>query len=652
MEKNEPPKQQEMHCSKGTAVLDKVAGGLDKICGLSKYLNAIALVIFFGMICVVFVDVFLRYFFNNALSGTKDILEVMLVFLVAFTVAHVYNIKGHIVVDLVINKLDEKKREVMNFITTGIMFIFLCVLMKQLISQAVMYYTSGKTNGVVAVMPSWPFQAALALGYLFMLIMVARDLLQMISHHIKLGTKAVTWLVMALVPVLVWVFFAFWMQPDLWSLSKPMLGLVGLIIMFALMFSGIPTGFAMMIAGFVMVSHIRGFATGMYTMGNQMFATTCNYTWTVVAFFTLMGMFCFHLKFGEDIFYCVQKFLGHVKGGLAVVTIGASALLGAVVGDNNSVVSTMSAIAYPQMKKHGYDDRLSSGVIAAGSSLGPLIPPSTGFIIFGSLTGVSVGKLFMAGIVPGIILALAFIAMIMWQCHRHPTWGPSGPRSTWGERVRSLPKALPILILFVFVIGGIFKGIFSATEGGAMGCVGAIIIGLVMRRTKIRTILDSLTQGGAVLGMIFTVLMGANVLGTFISWCNLSGIISDFFNGLNLNPMVFCAIVFILMLIAGCFIEIIPLFFLCIPIFYPIAASYGSIHPVWFGVMMTVCIQTGVITPPFASVLFLMRGLTKIPISVIFKGIWPYVLTTIAVLVLLFAFPVLVTWLPDLLYSF
>lgn len=652
MDERIDPNLEKLNCNKGCVILDRVAGGLDKFCSLSKYLNISALVTFFAMICVVFADVFLRYVFKHALSGTKDILEVMLVLVVAFTVAHVYNNKGHIVVDLVLSQLNDKQRKAMNFITTGILFVFLLFLMKQLISQSFMYIESGKTNGVVAIMPSWPFQVALAIGYLFMLVMVVRDLLQLISNEIKTNASAARWLVMVLVPILVWVFFYFWMQPDLWNLSKPALGVIGIVIMFVLMFSGIPTGFAMMIAGFVMISHIRGVDTGMYTMGNQIFATTCNYTWSVVGFFTLMGAFCSYLRYGEDIFFCVQKFLGHVKGGLAVVTIGASALMGAVMGDNNAVVSTMSSIAYPEMKKYKYNDSLSAGVMAAGSSLGPLIPPSTGFIIFGSLTGVSVGKMFMAGIIPGIILALAFIVTIMLLCHRHPDWAPSGEQSSWGERGRSLPYAVPILILFVFVIGGIFTGIFSATEGGAMGCVGALIIALFMGRVNFKVLVNSLVQGGTVMGMIFTVLIGANVLSTFVSWCNLSDLISGIFDNLHLGPMAFCAIVFILMLLLGCFIEIIPLFFLFIPIFYPIAASYGTIDPVWFGVLMVVCIQTGVITPPFASVLFLMRGLTDIPIAKIFKGVWPFVLTTIIVLILLFAIPSLVTWLPNTLYSF
>lgn len=633
----------------GIRIVSRVADLLDKICSVSKYLNAFALVVFFGMVGITFVDVFMRYIVKSPLKGVKDVVEVMLVLVVAFTVAHVYNIRGHITVDLITGKLSESNRRILAFITTLIMLMFVAVVLRQEVVQTITYLESGKTNGVVAIVPCYPFQGALALGFLLMLLMCIRDVLRHIVDAVQQGTRPWQWLLIVGVPVLFWVFLYFWTQPDLWSMSNAVMGVVGLVIMFVLMFAGVPTGFAMMIAGYAMISNIRGVATGLYTVGNQIFATTSNYTWSVVGFFTLMGMFCFYLKFGDDIFTCVQKFLGHVKGGLAIVTIGASALLGAVVGDNNSVVSTMSAIAYPQMKKHNYDDSLAAGVMAAGSGLGPLIPPSTGFIIFGSLTGVSVGQLFVAGVIPGIVMALGYVVTIMILCHRHPEWGPKGPTSTALERLRTLPMALPIIILFIFVIGGIFLGIFTASEGGAMGCIGALIIGLIMRRVNLRDFFKAIIQSGSILGMIFTVLIGANIFATFISWCNLSGMIADIFNNLSLSPMTFCALCFILMLIAGCFIDIIPLFFLCIPIFYPIANMMG-VDGVWFGVMLVTCIQTGVITPPFASVLFLMRGLTDIPINKIFRGVWPFVFATVVVLVILFLVPSLVTILPSLLY--
>lgn len=635
--------------SMGLRILDGAAGVLDKICSVSKYLNAFALVMFFGMVGITFVDVFMRYIIKSPLKGVKDVVEVMLVLVVAFTIAHVYNTKKHITVDLIIGRLKGRAKEMMRFIVTLIMLVFIVIVLKQEFKFTADYFAAGKTHGVVAIVACYPFQAALTLGFLFMALMIVRDLLQHISEAISSGMKLWQWLIVVGVPLLFWVFMYFWMQPALWSLSKGMLGLIGIVLMFALMFAGVPTGFSMMIAGLAMISHIRGIDTGLFTVGNLIFTTTSSYTWSVVGFFTLMGMFCFFFKFGDDMFDCVQKFLGHVRGGLAVVTIAASALLGAVVGDNNSVVSTMSAIAYPQMKKYDYDDSLAAGAMAAGSSLGPLIPPSTGFIIFGSLTGVSVGRLFMGGVGPGVIMALGFIILILVMCRRDPALGPRGPKAGTAERLRSLPKALPIIILFIFVIGGIFFGIFTASEGGAIGCIGALIIGLILRRVRLRNFFDGLIQSGAILGMIFTILIGAQIFSTFISWCNLSSMIAEWFVAMNFTPMGFCAVCFVLMLIAGCFIDIMPLFFLCIPIFYPIAQTMG-VDGVWFGVMLVTCIQTGVITPPFAATLFLMRGLTDIPIARIFRGVWPFVIVTVVLLVVLFLIPSLVTFLPSALY--
>lgn len=400
---------------------------------------------------------------------------------------------------------------------------------------------------------------------------------------------------------------------------------------------------------FMFISNLRGFSVAMDQMATNLYGETSSYTWAVVGFFMLMGALCFHARLGDDIFDTVQKYFGHQRGGLAVVTVAASACLSGIMGDSTSVASTMCNIAYPQMKKYGYDDRLSTGSIAAGSLLGPLIPPSTGFIIFATLTGVSLGKLFVAGIIPGLVMAVVFMITIKINCFRHPEMGPEGERSSRKERISSLKNGGPILILFLLVIGGVYFGIFSATEGGAVGVFGSLLIGLFMRRVKLKTLLDSLSEAGLTLGMIFMVIIGASLFSKFLAWCNLSEILTNFFLGLDLTPRMFFFTVLVFFFILGFFIDIIPMLLLGVPIFFPIAQAMG-LDPIYFAVLLVMTIQTGVITPPFASLLFAMKGMVPgVKINDIFSGVWPFVLATAITIIVLFLCPPLVTWLPNLL---
>ncbi|OGO17796.1 MAG: hypothetical protein A2Z15_05075 [Chloroflexi bacterium RBG_16_50_11] len=434
-------------------------------------------------------------------------------------------------------------------------------------------------------------------------------------------------------------------------MSLPLVGFLGIIFSLVLMFTGLPTSFSLIMTSILFIGHIRGPATAFDVSSTEVFSTAANYLWSTIAFFVLMGYFCLYAKFGEDIYITAHRWLGHLRGGLAIATIGASTALAGIVGDSLSVVTTMGSVALPQMRKYNYDDHLSTGAIAVGATIGPLIPPSMGFIIYGVLTGMSIGVLFVAGIIPGLLLAVAFISVILVQCRLRPDLGPRGGSSTWGEKASSLKAGGPIAALFLLVIGGIYAGAFTATEGGAIGSFGAFVIALAMRRFTLQSFIGALVGAGKIIGMIFLILVGAMMFTRFVAWCNLADVMTVFMTGLHLSPRITVLLILIIFFVLGFFIDLMPLMLIGIPIFHPVAMAAG-VNPVWFAVMFVMTIQVGVVTPPFAVILFAIKGMAKdIPITVIFSGVFPFVIGTVVVIMLIFLIPPLAEWLPGLLYS-
>lgn len=626
--------------------LDKIAGGMDFAKRLAYYLNFVALAVLFLMVLCTFLDVFMRYVVKNAIVGMKEYTEVMLFALVGMCVAHTFSEGKHITVTLVLDMLKPKAHAVMGIISTLITTVFLGFLTYSSIDLSILYIQQHKAHGAIMQIPMWPMMILVTIGFLLSFILSLRSVFVALANASRARVPVYAAVLALLVGTAVLVVLGLVMTKVL-VFSKGFLCLAAVIVMFLLMFSGVPIGYTLWIIGTVLIGNMRGFAAAMAQLATLNLQTTTDYSWSVVAFFLLMGFLAFHARFGEDIFRCIQMFLSRVSGGLCVVTIAASACLAAVVGDNNAVVSTMSSIAYPEMKRLKYNDRLAMGTLAAGSCLGPLIPPSTGFITYSLLTMVSLGKLFASGIIPGIMLALAFIITIIIICKRHPEYGPKGEKHTRQEKLRSLPGALPILILFVFVIGGTMAGIFTATEAGAMGCVGAMIIAAVMGRFKFKTILGAFDSSGSMIGMIFTVIVGAKVFSSGLSWCNLSSIVSGFFNSLNWSPKLTVAFILLCFFIAGFFIDLLPLMFVGIPIVFSVISALG-IDGVWFGCLLVMICNTGVITPPFATVLFVMKGLMpEVPMKDIFKGVIPFVIATVIVVAILFFIPDLVLLIPN-----
>jgi tripartite ATP-independent transporter DctM subunit len=630
-------------------ILENLIRILDKVGVFSRWTNVLGIAVLFLMVCVTFIDVIMRYFFNSPIKGVLELTEVLMIVAVFLGIAHTQNQKGHITVDILSAALPPRRRLVLEFITTMLGSGLFIIIIWRSIIKLISFINQNAMHSQYFLVPDAPFDAVLILGCTCLCLLLIRDLLKlsMEAHSQHLGSFH--WIIMIGIPILISFGAVLWMQPNFIQLSLPMIALIGVVVSLILFIMAMPISFALILTSFLFVGHIRGSATALNMLGTEVFRTVGNYNWSVLAFFVMMGYLCFYARFGEDLFYAAYKWIGHFRGGMAVATIGACTGFAAIVGDSVSACATMGAVALPQMKRYGYDDRLSAGCIIGGASLGPIIPPSVVFITYGLLTSLSIGDLFIAGFIPGILIAFCFIITIIVWCRIRPNAGPSGPRAGWGERVLSLKAGGPVLILFVVVIGGIYTGIFTPTEGGSIGATVAFILALVMRRWKWNTFAQALLDTGKVVSMFFLIIVGGTMFTRFAAWCNVTGAISNLINSSGLSPSMYIIIVLFFLFIAGCFIDLMPLMLIGVPIFHPIAVSIG-IDPLWFAMLVCLTINVGALTPPVGINLFVVKGLNKeIPMKTIYTGSIPFVAGTILAIIILFVLPPLVTWLPQAL---
>ena len=365
-------------------------------------------------------------------------------------------------------------------------------------------------------------------------------------------------------------------------------------------------------------------------------------------FFMLMGYLCFYARFGEDIYNCARKWMGHLRGGLAMGSVVACALFGAVVGDTLSGAIAMAAIALPEMRRYRYDDTLAVGTLACSGTIGCLIPPSTTFIIYGVLAQQSIGDLFIAGIIPGIVCMICFMLAVWALVFRRPELAPRLPRSPMPERLASLKSGLPIMLIFILVIGGIYGGVFTATEGGGIGACGTLILALLMRRLSLKDFLHTLRDSAKYISMCFTVLCGAIVLSYFMAMTRIPMVLANSIAAMNLPPMLVMLAIVLVFLVLGCFLPSMPLLLICVPIFVPIAKVFGW-DLIWFGVIIVILDNMASITPPFGINLFVMKEVGAVPLGTMYRAAVPFVAALLVCLAVIVAFPSLSTLLPALM---
>ncbi|HNU91835.1 MAG TPA: TRAP transporter large permease [Spirochaetota bacterium] len=432
-------------------------------------------------------------------------------------------------------------------------------------------------------------------------------------------------------------------------MSPTIIGLIGLIALFVLIFTRMPVGFLMGILGLAGFSWIVSPDAAFSMAAKDIFSTFSSYNLTVVPLFIFMGQLAFHSGISRRLFDTAYTWIGHLPGGLAIATIGACAGFSAICGSTNATAATMAAVTLPEMKRFNYKPSLATGVVAAGGSLGILIPPSVIFIVYGILTEQSIGKLFIAGIIPGILLTLFFIIAILIWTAVNPELGPRGPKTTFREKIRSLSGVLETLVLFVMVMSGLFAGIFTPTEAGGIGAAGTLILALITRTLSKKGFLDALMETTRISCMIMVIVAGATIFGHFLAVSRIPFDIASWIAGFDLHPWLVMLLIIAVYIAGGCFIDTLALIMLTIPIFYPVITHLGF-DPIWFGVIIVLITQIGVITPPVGVNVYVVSGVARdVPLEVIFRGVVPLLIALIALTLILIPLPQIVLFLPSLL---
>ena len=432
-------------------------------------------------------------------------------------------------------------------------------------------------------------------------------------------------------------------------MSPEITGILGILLMFLLLALRMYIGMAMALVGFLGLWFLIGFDAGISILGITPLAEGSSYTLSVIPLFVLMGQFAFVSGISTDIYKTVYTWMGHLRGGLAMATVLACAGFAAICGSSLATGATMGMVAIPEMKKYQYDDRLTTGSVAAGGTLGILIPPSIGFVIYGILTEVSIGKLFMAGFIPGILLALLFTITVYIQCTINPKMGPKGQKASWQAKIRALAGTWGMLLLFIIVIGGIYMGVFTPTEAAGVGAFGAFIISVFKRKMSWNKLVECLMESGKTTAMIFLIIIGANIFSTFLGLARLPMGLADFITGLALPKMVILSGIIGIFLILGCVMDCYAIMILTVPIIFPVIEAM-QFDPIWFGVLMVIVLEIGLITPPVGLNVFVLKGAAPdVPLTVIFRGIWPFLLTALVAIVLLTVFPQIALFLPSLM---
>jgi len=430
-------------------------------------------------------------------------------------------------------------------------------------------------------------------------------------------------------------------------MSPTTIGLIGLAILIIVLFSRMPVGFVMALIGVLGFSYVVSWEAGLRIMAKDFFGIFGSYSLTVVPLFILMGQVTFHAGISSRLFDTAYKFVGHLPGGLAMATVAACAGFAAVCGSTNAAAATMATVAMPEMKRYKYGDVLSTGTVAAGGSLGILIPPSVIFIIYGILTEQSIGKLFVAGVVPGIFLSALFGLTIYIWVRLRPEIAPRGPKTTFKEKLISLGGVGETLILFILVMGGLFIGFFTPTEAGAIGAGGAIVLGFIRRRLTWKGFIQALFESTRISCMVLVIVAGATVFGHFLAITRIPYALATWVSELALPNFGIMAFIILVYLVGGCFIDALALILLTIPIFYPVVMNMGY-NPIWFGVIIVLVTQMGVITPPVGVNVYVVHGVVKdVPLESIFKGSFPFLVALILCALILIPFPQIALFLPS-----
>ncbi len=427
--------------------------------------------------------------------------------------------------------------------------------------------------------------------------------------------------------------------------------LIGFAALFSLIFLRVPIGLALGFVGFLGYATIVDVGPAASLVAQTIRDAGHSYTLSVIPMFVLMGNLVARSGLADDLYAAANAFIGHRKGGLAMATVIACGGFASVSGSSVATAATMSKVSFPAMRRFGYNDRLATGAIAAGGTLGILIPPSVIMVIYGVMTETHIGKLFAAGLLPGLVGIAGYIAAVRWTVWRDPASGPAGPRMPWRERWRVLRGVVGVLTLFLIVMGGIYGGLFTPTEASGIGAFGATVFAALRKRLTRAVIYDVLSETARTTAMIFFVLMGALIFAEFVSFAGMPEALVELIRFMALSPLAVIAVMMGIYLVLGCVLDSLAMILLTVPIFFPIVMALGY-DPVWFGILIVVVVEIGLITPPIGMNVFVLNAmLTDVPVTSIFRGIVPFLGADIVRLAILVALPGISLFLPKLFFG-
>ncbi len=428
-------------------------------------------------------------------------------------------------------------------------------------------------------------------------------------------------------------------------MNEAIMGLAGLGAVLLLFLTGIEIGFAMAIVGFVGFGMVISFPAASNLIAKDIVDVFANYGFTVIPLFVLMGQIAFNAGIAKRMYNCAYRFLGHIPGGMAIATVAGAMGFKAICGSSPATAATFASVAVPEMDRYNYDRRLSTGVVATVGTLGILVPPSVTLIVFGITTAQSIGRLFLAGMVPGVLIAFLFILVIYGWSRLNPAIGPKGGKSSWKERLASIPEVLAILVVFVAMIWGLMAGIFTPIEAGSVGTAAVLLLAVFQRGLDLKGFFKSIAETLRTACMVVMLIAGSTILGHFLAVTKLPMIAADWVVSLPLDRNLIMILIAVIYLIGGSFVDDLAFMILATPIFYPVILKLGF-DPIWFGIMIMVTVMIGVIVPPVAINVFVVKNITGVPFTTIYRGVYPFLISLVVGAALLFAFPTLATWLP------
>ncbi|MDR2788841.1 MAG: TRAP transporter large permease subunit [Candidatus Accumulibacter sp.] len=596
-----------------------------------------------------FIDIVCRFFFGFSLVGVIEVEEMMLSAMVFCSWGTANIAKSHTRVDLFFGRFTHNARTALTLCFSLLSAVLFAIVWWYLVDMGIDKYKGNEASWMLGI-PLFYSIFFGAFGLVGFIVSLVSDVLNAFSE--LAGKKAFISLSLAFAAAALVIAMPVVLRVSPLVDEPLRLGGLGMAFLMLMLFLGMPIGIAMAGVGLIgLLGVLPNPVAALSMMGLGSYTESARYVFTVVPMFILMGEFALYSGVSRDLFSAANTWFGRFPGGIAVAGVTGCAGFAAVSGDSMATAVTMSSVALPEMRKKNYEPGFACATLAAGGTLGILIPPSAGFIFFSLVTEVSIGRLFVAGIIPGILLAGLFVVMVMIFAIRHPRLAPPGEDTTFREKILSLRKVTAMIGLIILVLGGILSGAFSPNEGGAVGATGTLIYAVCTRRITWKQVWRSITTTTTVSAQLMLILVGVGLLGYFFAATRLPFELSDRVVGMDANRYAIFAAVVLLYIVLGCLVNVIPMMLLTMPAIFPSIEALGF-DPVWFGVVTIILLEMGQITPPVGINVFALATVAKdVPMAGIFRRIVPYFTAMLFMVVILTIFPGLVTWLPDRFYG-